>query len=244
MPTTRIDNSALTKDEVRFIQSALLARGIDPGPIDGIMGRRTEAAIIAFKARKGMKARPYVGPLTWAALQDQPGVVIDNDQLPPWIKIGLRYKGYHEVRDNAALREFLASDGHALGDPAVFPWCGDYVETCIKLALPNEPFTGDVGKNPYWALNWLKFGIPCEPQLGAIFAISRNGGGHVGFIVGEDDKRYYCLGGNQSNTVSIAPIAKSRFKSSSFRYPSTAYVPPKIVLPYMTSAEDAETKFA
>ena len=125
MPTTRIDNSALTTDEVRFIQSALLARGIDPGPIDGKLGPRTNAAIIAFKVKKGMAARPWVGPLTMAALQDASGVVIENDSLPPWIKIGLRYKGYHEVYDNAALNirgrhmlprvQEMAANAHRLG---------------------------------------------------------------------------------------------------------------------------------
>jgi hypothetical protein len=45
----------------------------------------------------------------------------------------------------------------------------------------------------------------------------RDGGGHVGFLVGQSADRYYVLGGNQSNCVSIAPIAKSR--AMGFRWP-------------------------
>ena len=38
------------------------------------------------------------------------------------------------------------------------PWCGDFVETCIRAALPDEPLPGALGINPYWARNWLLFG--------------------------------------------------------------------------------------
>ena len=48
--------------------------------------------------------------------------------------------------------------------------------------------------------------------------MSRTGGGHVGFVVGEDDKgNILLLGGNQGNRVSIASFPKTRI---------TAYVWP------------------
>jgi hypothetical protein len=40
---------------------------------------------------------------------------------------------------------------------------------------------------------------------------SRKGGGHVGFLLSEDADTYHILGGNQSDTVNVARIAKSRF---------------------------------
>lgn len=141
--------------------------------------------------------------------------------MPPWVLEGLRIKGWHERADNADLRAWLKSDGKTLGDPAVLPWCGDFAETCIRLALPGEAFPGDLGRNPYWALHWRQFGIPCDPCLGAVVSISREGGGHVGFAVGQDATRIFVLGGNQSNEVSVAPIEKSRFIAASWRWPST-----------------------
>jgi hypothetical protein len=40
---------------VRDIQAGLAALGYDPGPADGILGRRTRAAIEAFRGREGLK---------------------------------------------------------------------------------------------------------------------------------------------------------------------------------------------
>jgi uncharacterized protein (TIGR02594 family) len=129
----------------------------------------------------------------------------------PWIVEGKKVFGLHEVQDNAKLKAWLRSDGKALGDPKALPWCGDYTETAIKNSLPDEPFTGAVGKNPYWARNWLKFGKPTEPCYGAVIVFSRGKGGHVGFVVGEDDTDYYVLGGNQGNSVNVVRISKDRF---------------------------------
>jgi len=145
----------------------------------------------------------------------------------------VRYVGLHEVADNAELRKWLASDGHALGDPAKLPWCGDFVQTAMKNGLPLEP----IPKEPFWALNWRKFGVPSDPVFGAVASVSRSGGGgHVGFLVGQDATRYYILGGNQANRTSVAPMDKSRFPKEAFRFPAT-YRPIVNYLPTMTSAE-------
>jgi uncharacterized protein (TIGR02594 family) len=150
----------------------------------------------------------------------------------PWIVEGKKVWGLHEVRDNARLREWLISDGKTLGDPKALPWCGDYVETAIKNSLPNEPFTGELGKNPYWARNWNQFGVATTPVYGCVVVFSRGTGGHVGFAVGEDATDFYVLGGNQSDSVNIVRIAKSRLIGS--RWPST-FANPNRPLPKMTS---------
>jgi len=215
--------------KIEALQTALVAAGFNPGPIDGDMGPMTEKAIIAFKRSIGLRPRAYVGPLTWAALQraalveqTQAASAADFDaQGLPWIKHARRVLGLHEELHNTKLRDWLKSDGHALGDPAVLPWCGDFVETSIRLGLPDEQFTGKVAENPYWALNWREFGQYSGPTFGAIASITRDGGGHVGFLVGENKNHYFLLGGNQSNTVSIAPKKKSRFSAVSFRWPKS-----------------------
>jgi len=150
----------------------------------------------------------------------------------PWMAEAKRVLGRHELRDNGWLRTWLRLDGKTLGDPAKLPWCGDFVETCIKLALPGEPFAGALGQNPYWARNWLRLGESIVPTYGAVVVFSRGSGGHVGFAVGEDDTALHVLGGNQSNAVTVARLAKSRLLGA--RWPATHPRPAKINLPRMT----------
>ncbi len=85
------------------------------------------------------------------------------------------------------------------------PWCGLFIAYCCHAAGL------EVVERPLWALNWAKYGNKVdEPMLGDILTFKRNGGGHVGIYVGEDDRYYHVLGGNQNNSVSVSRIAKSR----------------------------------
>lgn len=86
------------------------------------------------------------------------------------------------------------------------PWCGLFVAYCLQAN--NITITI---KNPLSARAWLKFGEEIKPCFGAIMVFSRNGGGHVGFYVSEDANYYHILGGNQSNSVNVMKVAKSRF---------------------------------
>jgi uncharacterized protein (TIGR02594 family) len=85
-------------------------------------------------------------------------------------------------------------------------WCGTYVAHCIKTAGYPLP------KHWYRALDWLNWGVEiASPCYGCIVVFSRKGGGHVGFVVGMDNKgRLMVLGGNQGDVVSIAPFETSR----------------------------------
>lgn len=138
-----------------------------------------------------------------------------QEVLPPWIAEVNKHLGLHEVHDNAALSDYLQSDGTTLGDPASNPWCGDLVETVYKNTLPDEV----IPNNPYWARNWQHFGIKCEPKMHALLVFTRGSGGHVGWYVGETDTHFIVRGGNQSNRVTDTPYAKSRLISA--RWPKT-----------------------
>lgn len=85
------------------------------------------------------------------------------------------------------------------------PWCGLFMGVVASRAgkvLPHSPL---------WALDWADFGDPVKaPMLGDVLTFKRDGGGHVTLYVGEDGNAFHCLGGNQSDKVCIARIAKSR----------------------------------
>jgi uncharacterized protein (TIGR02594 family) len=89
------------------------------------------------------------------------------------------------------------------------PWCGLFKGVCAKRAgwLPKPKY------DLLSALSWLEWGVTIDIEdamLGDTLVFSRKGGGHVGYYVGEDELFFYVLGGNQSNSVNITKIAKSR----------------------------------
>jgi len=63
------------------IQQALLDAGFDPGPIDGIMGPRTRAAISAFQTANGLTVDGVVGTDTALALDGLQKIDVDDSSL-------------------------------------------------------------------------------------------------------------------------------------------------------------------
>ena len=58
----------LGRDIVRKIQAALEAKGFDPGPIDGVVGPRTKAAVRKYQDHFGIKATGEIDNQTLFAL--------------------------------------------------------------------------------------------------------------------------------------------------------------------------------
>lgn len=219
------------------IQTMLKSHGFDPGPLDGIPGRLTEAAIKAFQTARGLEPDGIVGKLTLAALSNNEAEPTLNKLVPPWFEIAVSKKGLHEGKDYLAISAFLRSDQKTLGDPRQLPWCGDFVETCIALTLPRELLPA----NPYLARNWLKFGVACKPQLGAIAVYWRGTktgtSGHVAFVAGNGGGAnvLYILGGNQSNTVSLQPKDNSYLLGC--RWPASYPIPDMLNLPTLSGGK-------
>jgi len=169
-------------------QWALKAAGFDPGAIDGLDGPATRAAEFAFRKPTGGKANL------------------------PWMEIAESHLGLHEVMDHDQLKAFLKSDGRSSGDPATVPWCGDFVSTCLALALPDV----EQPENPFGARNWSTWGEDATGLYGAVISFwrgeRRGWQGHVGFVTAIDVERglVEVLGGNQGNEVKRAWLGKER----------------------------------
>ncbi|MCL1415701.1 TIGR02594 family protein, partial [Escherichia coli] len=65
-------------------------------------------------------------------------------------------------------------------------------------------------------LNW---GVELrEPAYGCVVVFSRDGGGHVGFVVGQHQNGdLMVLGGNQSDAINIRAFSRSRV--TGYRWP-------------------------
>lgn len=204
---------------LKKVQQALIARGYGLGPsgADGIPGRYTTNAVEKFQRDANLDIRypGTIGPKTLAALNITPPqeeAEVGATVIPPWVTIAKGLLGKHEVTDAKKLDKLLGLDTSAI------PWCGAFEAYCIATALPKEP----IPTNPLWALNWLKFGDRLNNDdviLGAIAAFKRPGGGHVGNVVGHDETALHILGGNQSNKVSVARVAKKQLQG--LRWPKT-----------------------
>ena len=65
-------------EEVKLLQEKL--GNLD---VDGIFGRKTEAAVKAFQAANDLKVDGIVGAQTWGALNGDPAIVIKHDFVKP-----------------------------------------------------------------------------------------------------------------------------------------------------------------
>jgi uncharacterized protein (TIGR02594 family) len=232
---------------VEWAQRRLIAEGFDPGAIDGIWGRNTMNATIAFQKARGLPVSGHLNGVTMAALRAGTAATIETIDAParhlrdvmPWMAIAENKVGLHENLNNEELKKFLKSDGPTLGDPAKLPWCGDFVETCVALAVPDAVLP----VNPYLARNWLKFGRTVDPCYGSIlvFARGKPPSGHVGFYVSEDDTHFAVLGGNQSNRVSVARLDKARLLGA--RLPLTGGPYPRRVVTKDSDLAISENEF-
>lgn len=74
---------------VSHLQTILEARGFDPGPIDGIFGPRTEAAVKAYQEAYALKVDGIVGPITWGSLNEGEEPAEDDGDVTIWASASL-----------------------------------------------------------------------------------------------------------------------------------------------------------
>lgn len=80
--STQIPSSLLklgsTGSDVVLLQTKLSQLGFNPGPIDGIFGYKTQAAVMKFQASRGLVVDGIVGPRTWSALFSVPSSTLPS----------------------------------------------------------------------------------------------------------------------------------------------------------------------
>jgi uncharacterized protein (TIGR02594 family) len=209
------------------IQKALIDAGYSVGRAgaDGIWGRDSIAACKRFQKAKGLDpidGIPGIDTLTALGFYDSKTTPKVGDVPLPWYDAAENLLGLKEgpgARDNPTILDW-ADDLDIAYEQDSIPWCGLFVAHCVGSSLPEEPLPA----NPLGARNWMKAGVNCNPQLGAILVfwrVKKSGWqGHVGFYSGERSDAYKVLGGNQSDSVSHAWIAKNRLLGA--RWPTTA----------------------
>lgn len=217
------------------IQRALLARGYDPGPLDGDPGARTIAALTAFQRAAGLVPDGIAGKLTIGALnQISPIVRRADPPEPAWLVLARGEVGTVEgigASNNPKVLAYFKDAGFAGVKDDATAWCAAFVGA--ELTRSGHKPSGSLAARSYetWGIGLAK------PMLGCIATKKRAGSawqGHVGIVVGASDKSIILLGGNQGDSVSIASFARAEF--TSFRWPSDVPVPSASILPTTIAA--------
>ena len=114
------------------------------------------------------------------------------------------------------------------------PWCAAFVGAMLeRVGVKSTRFES--------AKSYLDWGqLLALPVVGCIVIFTREGGGHVGFVVGRDTKgNLLVLGGNQGDEVNIRSFPVSRV--TGYRWPIDRPIP-KEPLPTLSAAQLSKTE--
>lgn len=118
-------------------------------------------------------------------------------------------------------------------DDSQLPWCGAFVAHCLRLSGLTPP------ANWFRASAYATYGTKLpKPVLGCIGVMTREGGGHVGFVAGKDNAgNILMLGGNQGDSVKISAFKPHKF--TAFVWPNSVFLPAWQELPILSAALSA-----
>lgn len=84
------------------------------------------------------------------------------------------------------------------------PWCASFVTWCLESS-------GMQSTRSAWSRSYLSYGTKlAKPKYGCVAVLTRDGGGHVGFYLGETETHVILLGGNQDDAVNVSGYDKAR----------------------------------
>lgn len=122
-----------------------------------------------------------------------------------WAKSKIGTKEIPGSKSNAEILGWMQEAFSWASDDSSLAWCGIFVKEALEST--GYPYV----KGYASARAWLNYGEPVEVghyELGDIVVFWRGSRdswkGHVGFYAGRDGDQIKTLGGNQSNSVSIA----------------------------------------
>ena len=197
------------------LQRQLLARGYNPGPLDGVSGPKTDAAIIAFKKSRGLRPRAYVGPVTENLLFNTgvKNVSTRNGKSPPWMVIARSLEGTREIAGRKHNPKILAMWKRAklpFTDDET-PWCAGFVGACLEQAGFRSTRSAAARSYERWEYG-TRLRKPVADCIVVFWRGKRAGwSGHVGFVDSIDQQgRLMVLGGNQGNAVNVKPFNRAR----------------------------------
>ena len=134
---------------------------------------------------------------------------------PQWLAIARPLVGLEEIPGPQHAPEILgmwrAIKRSGIQSDEV-PWCAAFVGACLERAgIRSSRFES--------AASYLTWGVRLsDPVHGCVVVFSRDGGGHVGFVVGQDEQgRLLVLGGNQGDRVSVKAFDRARV--TGYRWP-------------------------
>lgn len=210
------------------LQRALKGRGFDPGAVDGYMGPKTRAASVRFLNSLGLTVTPAMDPVTMAYTRLFPdAVVATSGARPRWVVNAIALVGTKEfagAANNPTIMGWAKKIGGSIAriyTADSIPWCALFTNYVCRVS-------GFRGFGTLWALDVKKWGRNLKaPALGAFVGMTRNGGGHVAIIIGRTaDGDLVCVGGNQSDNVTIARFDPSRIDASDgYRWPAGEPLP-------------------
>lgn len=152
---------------------------------------------------------------------------------PKWIIEARANIGVHEIKGLAHNPKILSwwKDIKRAGiKDDETPWCAAFVGGCLENS-------GIVSSRFESARSYESWGSPLSaPAYGCVVVFSRVGGGHVGFVVGQDSQgNLMVLGGNQGDAVNIRAFARDRV--TAYRWPLGIPMVDVLSLPRLASAE-------
>lgn len=136
---------------------------------------------------------------------------------PRWLTVARGYIGQREIKGKKhnplILKWWRDIKAQFVDDETA--WCAAFVGGVLEECGIKSTRSG-------WARSYEKWGLPLDrPYAGAIVTFSRSGGGHVGFVVGQNATSISVLGGNQRDAVNITKFSKHSpsLKITSYRWP-------------------------
>lgn len=139
----------------------------------------------------------------------------------PWIVEAKKHIGLKEVKGakhNQHIVDFWKAIKRGGIKDDETPWCAAYVGAMLESV-------GVVSSRFESARSYLEWGVKLNrPCYGCVVVFTRNGGGHVGFVVGKTASGdLLVLGGNQGDAVNIRAFPLSRVNG--YRYPAGQMIP-------------------